>query len=39
MEVVQERPERRTLAAVLFNQFDQFPLNGVVIVVNLGWLR
>ena len=39
MEVVKKRPERRTLAAVLFNQLDQLPLDRVVIVVNLGRLR
>ena len=39
MEVVQDCPQRRALAAILRNQFDQFSLKGVFIVVDLGRLR
>jgi hypothetical protein len=39
MEIVQKRPQRRRIAAVLFNQFDQLPLKSVAIVVDLGQLR
>lgn len=39
MKVVQERSERSAFATVLFNQFDQLPLKGVLVVVNPGRLR
>lgn len=39
VKVVQKRPQPVPLTAVLFNKLDQLPLDGVFVVVNLGWLR
>lgn len=39
MEVVEQRPKRCTLAAVLVNQIDQSPLDCVFVVVNTRRLR